>query len=89
MSGWHDSTLPTDDPPPPPHVVDPEQFPAPTEEDLSAAMAAKDLAYLASLILLRSSPETRVLASLVLRVLEARINETTKPPTPGSGVKAV
>jgi hypothetical protein len=52
-------------------------------------MASKDLAYLASLVLLRSSPETRVLASLVLRILEERINKATKPPTPGSSVQAV
>lgn len=73
MPGWSDPEHPSqeesfDPPPPPPHVVNPWAFPVPSPQELTAAMGAKDLAYLASLALRRTSPEIRVLAKMLVRL---------------------
>lgn len=75
-------------PPPPPHVVDAWRFPAPTREDLAPAIADKELAYLASLALLRAPPEFRVLAHLLLRLFEEKQDNVAKPPWPGPSAEA-
>jgi hypothetical protein len=74
MPSWRDSDDPPEpgpfEPPPPPHVVNPWRFPAPSEEQLTWAIGDKELAYLASLVLLRADPEIRVLAALLVRLFE-------------------
>ena len=70
--------------PPPPHVVDPWQFPAPSAQDLTPLLGNKELAYLASLTLLRADPEIRVLAALIVRLHNRWRNDAEAPPEPGS-----
>lgn len=75
---------PYDPPPPPPHVLDPRQFPVPSARDLTPVLGNKELAYLASLALLRAGPEIRVLATLIVRLHDDRSNDAEEPPEPGS-----
>jgi hypothetical protein len=54
--GESDEPLPL----PPRHVVDPQRFPGPTWEELTAIISDRQEAYLAWLALLRAPPESRV-----------------------------
>jgi hypothetical protein len=93
MPGWSDPEHPSqeesfDPPPPPPHVVNPWAFPVPSPQELTAAIGAKDLAYLASLALRRTSPEIRVLAKMLVRLHDQGRNDpcsdTRNPPGAGT-----
>jgi hypothetical protein len=88
MPGWQNPEHPPcrepyDPPPPPPHVVDDERFPAPSANELAAALASKDLGYLAHLALRRGRPEFRVLAALLVRLWRTRRDDPTQPPGQG------
>lgn len=88
MPGWRTPDYPPrpepyDPPPPPPHVVDPWQFPVPSARDLTSVLGNKELAYLASLALLRAGPEIRVLAALIVRLHDDRSNDEEEPPSRG------
>jgi hypothetical protein len=89
MPGWQSPERPPyEPPPPPPHVVDHERFPAPSVDELAAALASRDLGYLANLALRRGRPEFRVLASLLLRQWQARRGDTDAPPDRGPSREA-
>jgi hypothetical protein len=93
MPGWQNPEQPAwkgpyDPPPPPPHVVDDERFPAPSADELAAALASKDLGYLAHLALRRGGPQFRVLASLLVRLSRTRRDDPTQPPGPRPTPKA-
>jgi hypothetical protein len=69
----------------PRHVVDPQRFPAPTWEELSAVMDRQD-AYLAYLALLRAPAEIKVLASLAIRICQELYDR--RPPPAGPHAEA-
>ena len=83
MPGWFDPELLRlswlELPPPPAHVVDHRRFPAPSPHDLACILPNKELAFLASLVLHRGSPEGRVLAILILRLWEGRCGPDDRP----------
>jgi hypothetical protein len=84
MGGWRDSEFPPP-PPPPRHVVDPWRFPAPSAKELTPVIGDKELAYLASLALLRADPEIRVLAALLVRLHKQQSGGAVEPPGPEHG----
>lgn len=65
----------------PTHVVNPEHFPAPTWEELTAVIKDRQDAYVAWLALLRAPPEIRVLARLAVRIYQEL--QGRRPPLSG------
>jgi hypothetical protein len=81
-SGEPDEPLPLT----PRHVVDPQRFPAPTWEELTAVIRDRQEAYLAWLALLRAPAEFKVLASLAVRIHQELHGR--RPPPAGSQAEA-
>jgi hypothetical protein len=66
----------------PPHVVDPQHFPAPTWDELTAVIRDRQDAYLAWLALRRAPAEVRILALLAVRVFQERHCRRRPPAGP-------